>query len=311
PKYPSMFMRTPRSFVGHNAPLVRPRASAQLDYEGELVLVIGKPGRHIRESDALDHIAAVTLCNEGTIRDWVRHAKFNVTQGKNFDSTGSLGPWLVPYTNESQIADIRLTTRVNGETRQDDRTGRLIFGFRYLINYLSTFTTLVPGDVIVTGTPTGAGARFDPPRYLKPGDVIEVEAEGPGVLSAGAALLTAFGCNEPVLCLTGQVPTAFLGKGRGHLHEMPDQIATLRTFVKWADRIEYPDVAPAMVSRAFQEMLSGRRGPVSLEMPWDVFTQRAEVGAAQVFDPFPAPKPDPDRIKAAAALLKGSKTPMI
>ena len=185
PKYPSMFMRTPRSFVGHGAPLVRPRASAQLDYEGELVLVIGKAGRHIPESQALDHIAAITLCNEGTIRDWVRHAKFNVTQGKNFDSTGSVGPWIVPYTAESQIADIRLTTRVNGETRQDDRTGRLIFGFRYLLNYISTFTTLVPGDVIVTGTPTGAGARFDPPRYLKPGDIIEVEADGVGVLRNG------------------------------------------------------------------------------------------------------------------------------
>jgi len=134
---------------------------------------------------------------------------------------------------------------------------------------------------------------------------------GPGVLNAGAALLTAFGANEPVLCLTGQVPTQFLGKGRGHLHEMPDQLATLRTFVKWADRIEYPDAAPAMVSRAFQEMLSGRRGPVSLEMPWDVFTQRAEVGAAKVFDPFPAPRPDPDRIKSAAALVTDSKTPMI
>jgi 2-keto-4-pentenoate hydratase/2-oxohepta-3-ene-1,7-dioic acid hydratase in catechol pathway len=182
PKYPSMFLRNPRSFVGHNTPLVRPRASHQLDYEGELVLVIGKAGRHISEDAALDHIAAITLCNEGTIRDWVRHAKFNVTQGKNFDSTGSLGPWLVPYTGESQIADVRLTTRVNGETRQDDRTSRLIFGFRYLINYISTFTTLVPGDVIVTGTPTGAGARFDPPRYLKPGDVIEVEAENVGVL---------------------------------------------------------------------------------------------------------------------------------
>jgi 2-keto-4-pentenoate hydratase/2-oxohepta-3-ene-1,7-dioic acid hydratase in catechol pathway len=187
PKYPSMFMRTPRSFVGHNSPLVRPRASAQLDYEGELVLVIGKTGRHIKESAALDHIAAVTLCNEGTIRDWVRHAKFNVTQGKNFDSTGSLGPWLVPYTSESQIADVHLTTRVNGETRQDDRTSRLIFGFRYLLSYISTFTTLVPGDVIVTGTPTGAGARFDPPRYLKPGDVIEVEAEGVGILRNGVA----------------------------------------------------------------------------------------------------------------------------
>jgi 2-keto-4-pentenoate hydratase/2-oxohepta-3-ene-1,7-dioic acid hydratase in catechol pathway len=185
PKYPSMFMRTPRSFVGHNTPLVRPRASAQLDYEGELVLVIGKAGRHIPQSTALDHIAAITLCNEGTIRDWVRHAKFNVTQGKNFESTGSLGPWLVPYTGEAQIADIRLTTRVNGETRQHDRTSRLIFGYRYLINYISTFITLVPGDVIVTGTPTGAGARFDPPRYLKPGDVVEVEADNIGVLRNG------------------------------------------------------------------------------------------------------------------------------
>ena len=134
---------------------------------------------------------------------------------------------------------------------------------------------------------------------------------GPGVLNAGAALLTAFGSNEPVLCLTGQVPTAFLGKGRGHLHEMPDQLATLRTFVKWADRIEYPDMAPTMVSRAFQEMLSGRRGPVSLEMPWDVFTQRAEVGVSKVFDPFPAPQPDPDRIRSAASLIAGSRTPMI
>src|SRR6201990_1895780 len=134
---------------------------------------------------------------------------------------------------------------------------------------------------------------------------------GPGVLNAGAALLTAFGANEPVLCLTGQVPTQFLGKGRGHLHEMPDQLATLRTFVKWADRIEYPDDAPTKVSRAFQEMLSGRRGPVSLEMPWDVFTQRAQVGPSKPFDRLPAPLPDPDRIKAAAALVAGSKTPMI
>jgi len=134
---------------------------------------------------------------------------------------------------------------------------------------------------------------------------------GPGVLNAGAALLTAFGGNEPVLCLTGQVPTAFLGKGRGHLHEMPDQLATLRTFVKWAERIEYPANAPALVARAFQEMLSGRRGPASLEMPWDVFTQRCEVGAAEVFDRFPAPQPDPDRIKSAANLIAASKTPMI
>src|SRR5262249_44694219 len=138
PKYPSMFMRTPRSFVGHGTPIVRPHASPQLDYEGEVVIIIGKAGRHIPEQSALDHIGAVTLCNEGTIRDWLRHAKFNVTQGKNFDSTGSLGPWIVPYASESQIADIRLTTKVNGELRQEDRTSRLIFGFRYLINYIST-----------------------------------------------------------------------------------------------------------------------------------------------------------------------------
>src|ERR1700704_3859217 len=134
---------------------------------------------------------------------------------------------------------------------------------------------------------------------------------GPGVLNAGAAMLTAFGSNEPVLCLTGQVPTAFLGKGRGHLHEMPDQLATLRSFVKWADRIEYPDTAPSAVSRAFQEMMSGRRGPVALEMPWDVFTQRADIGTAKPFDLFPAPRPDTERIKAAATLIAASKTPMI
>ena len=134
---------------------------------------------------------------------------------------------------------------------------------------------------------------------------------GPGVLNAGAGLLTAFGANEPVLCLTGQVPTQFLDKGRGHLHEMPDQLATLRSFIKWADRIEYPDIAPTMVARAFQEMMSGRRGPVALEMPWDVFTQRAEVGKSQVFDPYPAPQADPDRIKEAAALIAASKRPMI
>ena len=134
---------------------------------------------------------------------------------------------------------------------------------------------------------------------------------GPGVLNASAALLTSFGSNEPVLCLTGQVPTQFLGKGRGHLHEMPDQLATLRTFVKWADRIEYPGFAPTLVSRAFQEMMSGRRGPAALEMPWDVFTQSAEVGTAEVLDAFPAPLPDVDRIKDAASLVAASKHPMI
>lgn len=183
PDYPSLFIRFPESFVGHEKLIMRPPESEQLDYEGEVVLIIGKEGRRIPREDALDHVSALTLANEGTIRDWVRHAKFNVTQGKNFDHTGAMGPWLVPFEDESQIADIRLTTRVNGEIRQDDRTIHMMFDFRYLINYISTFTTLKPGDVIVAGTPTGAGARFDPPVWLKPGDRVEVEADGLGTLA--------------------------------------------------------------------------------------------------------------------------------
>ena len=178
----SLFVRFPRSFTGHGAPLIRPPESPQLDYEGEIAVVIGQGGRRIPEADALAHVAALTICNEGTIRDWVRHAKFNVTQGKNWDRSGAMGPWLVPFDDPAQIADVRIATRVNGETRQDDRTGRMLFPVARQIAYISTFTTLVPGDIIVTGTPTGAGARFDPPRFLVPGDIVEVEAEGIGVL---------------------------------------------------------------------------------------------------------------------------------
>jgi 2-keto-4-pentenoate hydratase/2-oxohepta-3-ene-1,7-dioic acid hydratase in catechol pathway len=182
PLNPSLFVRFARSFVGHEEPIMRPPESPQLDYEGEIAIVIGKGGRRIREADALGHVAALTLANEGTIRDWVRHAKFNVTQGKNFDRSGSMGPWLIPFTDEAQLADIRLETRVNGERRQSDRTGRMIFSFRRIVAYVSTFTTLVAGDIILTGTPTGAGARLDPPVWLKSGDVVEVEAEGIGIL---------------------------------------------------------------------------------------------------------------------------------
>ncbi|WP_425097955.1 fumarylacetoacetate hydrolase family protein [Tropicibacter sp. S64] len=180
--FPSLFIRFPRSFTGHGQPLIRPPESEQLDYEGEIAIVIGKGGRRIAREAAYDHIAALTLCNEGTIRDWVRHAKFNVTQGKNWDRSGSIGPWLVPFTHAAQLDDVKLETRVNGEVRQQDRTSRMMYDFRYIVSYVSTFTTLVPGDVIVCGTPTGAGARFDPPIWLKPGDVIEVEAEGIGIL---------------------------------------------------------------------------------------------------------------------------------
>lgn len=182
PPNPSLFVRFPRSFTGHGQPLIRPPESAQLDYEGEIAIVIGKKGRRIPQARAYDHIAALTLCNEGTLRDWVRHAKFNVTQGKNFDASGAIGPWIVPFEDPAQLDDVALETRVNGEVRQQDRTGRMVFSFRKIVEYISTFTTLVPGDVIVCGTPTGAGARFDPPIWLKPGDVVEVEGEGIGIL---------------------------------------------------------------------------------------------------------------------------------
>ncbi|MGR3621977.1 fumarylacetoacetate hydrolase family protein [Pseudophaeobacter sp.] len=182
PKHMSLFPRFARSFTGAEQPLVRPPENHTLDYEGEVAIVIGKGGRRIKAEDAYDHIAALTLCNEGTIRDWVRHAKFNVTQGKNWDNSGAIGPWLVPFTDASQLDDARIQTRVNGELRQDDVLSRMMFPIREEIAYISTFTTLVPGDIIITGTPTGAGARFDPPKYLVPGDVVEVEVEGIGTL---------------------------------------------------------------------------------------------------------------------------------
>lgn len=181
----SLFPRFPRSFTGAGQSLVRPPESPQLDYEGEIAVIIGKGGRRIPQDQAYNHIAAISLANEGTIRDWVRHAKFNVTQGKNWDNSGSIGPWMIPFTHPSQLDDIRLTTHVNGELRQDDRTSRMLFPIKRQIEYISTFTTLVPGDIIITGTPTGAGARFDPPRFLVPGDEIVVEAEGIGRLVNG------------------------------------------------------------------------------------------------------------------------------
>ncbi|WP_157271919.1 fumarylacetoacetate hydrolase family protein [Azohydromonas aeria] len=183
PKYPSVFMRVPDSFAGHGQPLIQPIESQQLDYEGEIALVIGQRGRRIARDKALSHIAGITCMNEGTIRDWVHHAKFNVTQGKNFHASGALGPWIVTADEYPEgFGPLRVRTRVNGETRQDDTTDHLMFDFAYLISYLSTFTTLEPGDVIATGTPTGAGIRFDPPRFLQPGDVVEVEVSGVGTL---------------------------------------------------------------------------------------------------------------------------------
>lgn len=182
PKYMSLFPRFASGFTGHNRPLIRPPENETLDYEGEVAIVIGKAGRRISQEDAYDHIAALTICNEGTIRDWVRHAKFNVTQGKNWDRSAALGPWLVPFTDPAQLDDARIITRVNGEIRQDDVLARMMHPVRREIEYISTFMTLEPGDIIVTGTPTGSGARLDPPQFLKPGDVVEIEVEGIGIL---------------------------------------------------------------------------------------------------------------------------------
>ena len=181
-EYPSMFFRVPGSFVGHNVPIVRPPESEQLDYEGEIAIVIGEGGRRIPRETAESHIAALTCLNEGTIRDWLRHGKHNVTQGKNFDRSGSIGPWMVTADEFTGYGDMAIQTRVNGDVRQTDTTASLMFDFAYLVSYVSTIMTLKRGDIISTGTPIGAGARFDPPIWLKPGDVLEVEAAGIGVL---------------------------------------------------------------------------------------------------------------------------------
>jgi len=183
PRYPSVFMRAPASLTGQGQSLLLPPESKQLDYEGEIGIVIGKTGRRIARPEARAHVAGLTCINEGTIRDWLHHGKFNVTQGKNFDASGAIGPWIVTADEFPDFGDIRLTTRVNGEVRQDDTTANLMFPFDALIAYLSQFATLNPGDIIATGTPIGAGVRFDPPRFLVAGDVVEVEVAGVGVLS--------------------------------------------------------------------------------------------------------------------------------
>jgi 2-keto-4-pentenoate hydratase/2-oxohepta-3-ene-1,7-dioic acid hydratase in catechol pathway len=181
PKYPSIFMRTHASFSAHGEPILRPPESEQLDYEGEIVIVIGQGGRRIPLDSAMSHVFGYTCANEGSVRDWLRHSKFNVTQGKNFDRSGAIGPYLVT-ADEVGDAPIRIVTRVNGEVRQNDTSDRMIFSMPYLIHYISTFCALEPGDVILTGTPSGAGARFDPPRFLRAGDRVEVEISRVGLL---------------------------------------------------------------------------------------------------------------------------------
>lgn len=183
PTNPSVFMRNPLSFVAQGEAMEIPPESEQLDYEGEIVLVIGKAGRRIPQAEALTHIAGLTIMNEGSVRDWLRHSKFNVTQGKNFDRSGAIGPWIETDLSGIDLTDMKIETRVNGELRQQDSTASMAFPFARLIEYLSTFATLLPGDLIATGTPTGAGARFDPPKWLREGDRVEVTVEGVGTLT--------------------------------------------------------------------------------------------------------------------------------
>jgi 5-carboxymethyl-2-hydroxymuconate isomerase len=161
---------------------VRPIESTQLDYEGEIAIVVARPGRRIEAVDAPAHIAGYTPCNEGTVRDWTKHGRFNVTAGKNFDRSGAIGPFLVT-SDEIPRDPLRLITRVNGEIRQDDTTEGMIFPIPDLIAYISRFCTLEPADIIVTGTPTGAGVRLDPPRFLVAGDRVDVEVSHVGTLS--------------------------------------------------------------------------------------------------------------------------------
>jgi 2-keto-4-pentenoate hydratase/2-oxohepta-3-ene-1,7-dioic acid hydratase in catechol pathway len=185
PQYPSMFYRAPNSVVGSGQKLIRPKVSEQLDYEGEIALVIGRECKHVAKQSALGVIAGLTLCNEGSVRDWMRHGKFNVTQGKNFDSTGSIGPWI--ETEMDLGKPLSLVVRKNGEITQDDTTANMIFPFADLIAYITTFMTLKPGDIISTGTPVKKDAKADPPVWLKAGDTIEIECPAIGVLRNSVA----------------------------------------------------------------------------------------------------------------------------
>jgi 2-keto-4-pentenoate hydratase/2-oxohepta-3-ene-1,7-dioic acid hydratase in catechol pathway len=183
PPYPVLFLRLPSSQIAHGAPLIQPRSSNRLDYEGELAVIIGEGGRHIPRERAMAHVAGYAIYNDGSVRDWQKHSH-QFTPGKNFTGTGAFGPWMVAAA-DLPLPDgaLSLVTRVNGVEKQRTDTSRMIFDIPYLISYISTFAPLVPGDVIVTGTCTGFGSTRKPPEFLVPGDVVEVEIEGIGVLS--------------------------------------------------------------------------------------------------------------------------------
>ncbi|KTB59746.1 fumarylacetoacetate hydrolase family protein [Pseudomonas syringae] len=181
PTYPMIFTRFADSQVAHMQPIIRPKASHKLDFEGELAVVIGKTARHVKQADALDYVAGYACYNDGSVRDWQKHT-IQFIPGKNFPYTGSFGPWLVTRDEIGDPQNLELTTRLNGEVMQHTNTSDMIFDVRALIEYCSTFTELAPGDVIVSGTTGGVGAFREPPVWMKPGDEVEIEISGIGIL---------------------------------------------------------------------------------------------------------------------------------
>jgi 2-keto-4-pentenoate hydratase/2-oxohepta-3-ene-1,7-dioic acid hydratase in catechol pathway len=182
PKYPMIFVRFANSQVGHGQPMVKPRASDRYDFEGELAVIIGRRARHVPKERALEYVAGYACYNDGSLRDWQRHSA-QFTPGKNFLASGALGPWMVTADEIPDPSRLTLTTRLNGEVMQHAPVSDLIFTVPDLIAYISTFTELVPGDLIATGTPGGVGNYREPPVFMKPGDRIEVEISGIGVLA--------------------------------------------------------------------------------------------------------------------------------
>lgn len=180
-EHPTIFSRYANSQTGHLQPIVRPRVSTDLDFEGELAVIIGKAGRYISRADAMSYVAGYSCYNDGSIRDFQRHTH-QFTPGKNFPDTGAFGPWMMTPDELGELAELKLQTRLNGQVVQEARIKQMIFDIPRQIEYCSTFTRLEPGDVIVSGTPGGVGARREPPLWMKPGDVVEVEVERLGVL---------------------------------------------------------------------------------------------------------------------------------
>lgn len=182
PDFPLVFTRFAESLTGHGRQLISPEVSRQFDFEGELAVVIGRPGHKIRREEAMDFVAGYSCFNDGSVRDWQKHSS-QFTPGKNFLHSGSMGPWLVTKDEIEDFGGLTLRTKVNGEIKQSISMRQMIFDVPWLISYFSTFIPLSPGDIIATGTPSGFGSSRNPPEFLNEGDVVEVDISGIGTLS--------------------------------------------------------------------------------------------------------------------------------